>query len=87
MGKNNKLYKSDDGGMSFYELHSFSNSSYKIIWIEQSRANTNVIYAQQFQEQECDLENNRWWHKLVNDYLADHHSEIFRVFAQRNKCR
>src|SRR5262249_16047868 len=23
MGKNNKLYKSDDGGMSFYEFHSF----------------------------------------------------------------
>ncbi|MBX7142762.1 MAG: T9SS type A sorting domain-containing protein [Chitinophagales bacterium] len=49
MGKDNKLYKSDDGGMSFYEFHSFANSSNKIIWIEQSRANTDVMYVQQFQ--------------------------------------
>jgi photosystem II stability/assembly factor-like uncharacterized protein/PKD repeat protein len=49
MGKNNKLYKSDDGGMSFYEFHAFASSSNKIIWIEQSRANTDVMYVQQFQ--------------------------------------
>ena len=48
LGKDNKIYKSTNGGSSYGELHSFGNvTDNKIFWIEQSRANTNVIFAQQ----------------------------------------
>ncbi len=50
MGKENKLYKSNDGGSSFYNIYSFgTNSNQKVLWIEQSRVNTKVIYVQQMQ--------------------------------------
>lgn len=48
LGKDNKIYKSTNGGSSYGELFSFGTvAGNKIYWIEQSRANTNVMYAQQ----------------------------------------
>ncbi len=48
LGKDNKMYQSKNGGSNFDEFYSFGNvAGDKIFWIEQSRANTNVIYAQQ----------------------------------------
>ena len=48
LGKDNKIYKSINGGSSYGELFSFgTNTSAKVYWMEQSRANTNVMYAQQ----------------------------------------
>lgn len=50
MGKDNKLYKSTDGGSGFFVDHAFgSNSNQRILQIEQSRVNTLVMYAQQLQ--------------------------------------
>ncbi len=48
LGKENKIFKSTNGGSSFSELHAFGTvSTDNILWIEQSRSNTNVMYAQQ----------------------------------------
>lgn len=48
LGKDNKLFKSENGGSSFSELNSFGTTiSDKIYWIEQSRADKNVMFAQQ----------------------------------------
>ena len=48
LGKDNKIFKSKNGGSNFDVLYSFGSvTGDKIYWIEQSRANTNVIYAQQ----------------------------------------
>ena len=48
LGKENKIYKSTNGGSSFTELFSFgSNANDKVYWFEQSRANKNVLFAQQ----------------------------------------
>ncbi|MBK6481636.1 MAG: T9SS type A sorting domain-containing protein [Chitinophagaceae bacterium] len=50
MGKENKLYKSNDGGSSFYSIYSFgTNSNQRVLWIEQSRVNTQILYVQQLQ--------------------------------------
>ncbi|MGB3074278.1 MAG: T9SS type A sorting domain-containing protein [Chitinophagales bacterium] len=50
LGKENKLYKSTDGGSSFFTYHTFgTNVNQKILWIEQSRVNTNIMYAQHLQ--------------------------------------
>ncbi|MEO6168444.1 MAG: T9SS type A sorting domain-containing protein [Chitinophagales bacterium] len=50
MGKENKLYKSTDGGSSFFTYYTFgTNSGQRILWIEQSRVNTNIMYAQHLQ--------------------------------------
>lgn len=50
MGKDNKLYKSTDGGSGFFVDHTFgTNTSQRVFWIEQSRVNTNVMYVQQMQ--------------------------------------
>lgn len=48
MGKDNKIYKSLNGGGSFSELYAFgTNTNDEVLWIEQAHSNTNVIYAQQ----------------------------------------
>jgi photosystem II stability/assembly factor-like uncharacterized protein len=48
LGKDNKIYKSVNGGLSFSELYFFgSQTTDKVYWIEQSRANPEVMYAQQ----------------------------------------
>jgi len=48
LGKDNTILKSTNGGSSYSNLHTFgSNANDKIYWFEQSRANTNVMYAQQ----------------------------------------
>jgi photosystem II stability/assembly factor-like uncharacterized protein len=48
LGKDNKMYKSTNGGSSFGDFFTFGSAAGdKIYWIEQSRANTNVMYAQQ----------------------------------------
>ncbi len=48
LGKNNKIYKSTNGGSSYGVLYSFGTvATDKVYWIEQSRVNTNVLYAQQ----------------------------------------
>lgn len=48
MGKNNKILVSTNGGSSYTDLYSFgSNTNHNVYWIEQSRINTQVIYAQQ----------------------------------------
>lgn len=50
MGKDNKLFKSNDGGSSFYSIYSFgTNSNQRVLWIEQSRINTDILYVQQLQ--------------------------------------
>jgi photosystem II stability/assembly factor-like uncharacterized protein len=47
MGKNNQFYKSTDGGVNFAPIANVgSNSNNLVLWIEQSRVNTNVFYAQ-----------------------------------------
>ncbi|MBK9048348.1 MAG: hypothetical protein IPL74_17255 [Bacteroidetes bacterium] len=47
-GRDNKIYKSENGGSAFGEMHAFgTNINEKVYWIEQSRANTDVIFAQQ----------------------------------------
>ncbi len=48
LGKDNMIYKSTNGGSSFGEFFTFGTvTADKVYWIEQSRANTNVMYAQQ----------------------------------------
>ena len=48
LGKDNKIYKSTNGGSSFGEYYSFGSvTGDKVYWIEQSRANSDVIYARQ----------------------------------------
>lgn len=48
LGKDNRIYKSTNGGSSFGELYTFGTvSGNKIYWMEQSRVNTNLICAQQ----------------------------------------
>jgi photosystem II stability/assembly factor-like uncharacterized protein len=47
MGKNNQFYKSTDGGGSFAPIASVgASTSNLVLWIEQSRVNPNVFYAQ-----------------------------------------
>lgn len=47
MGKNNKFYKSTDGGGSFAPIASIgSGASNLVLWIEQSRVDPNIFYAQ-----------------------------------------
>jgi hypothetical protein len=47
LGNENKFYKSFDGGASFSQLYSFGSSANdKVLWIEQSKANANIFYAQ-----------------------------------------
>ncbi|MBK7970192.1 MAG: T9SS type A sorting domain-containing protein [Bacteroidetes bacterium] len=47
-GRDNKIYKSENGGSAFGEMHAFgTNINDKVYWIEQSRANTDVMFAQQ----------------------------------------
>ncbi len=48
MGKEHKIWKSTDGGSSFAELYTFgTNSSNKVLWVEQSRVNPDVLYCTQ----------------------------------------
>lgn len=47
MGKNNQFYKSTDGGGSFAPIASVgTNSNNLVLWVEQSRVNPNIFYAQ-----------------------------------------
>lgn len=48
MGKDHKIWKSTDGASSFTELHTFgTNANNKILWVEQSRVDPQVIYCTQ----------------------------------------
>jgi len=48
LGKDNKIYKSVNGGQSWNEHYAFgANANSKVIWIEQSYADANVLFAQQ----------------------------------------
>ncbi len=48
LGKDNSIFRSTTGGGSFEPYYSFgSNTSDKVYWIEQSRVNTDVFFAQQ----------------------------------------
>ena len=47
MGKDNSLYKSIDGGGSFMPLYTFTtNTNNKVLWIEQSFSNPDILYVQ-----------------------------------------
>jgi len=47
MGKNNQFFKSTDGGSSFAPIADVgTNTNNLVLWIEQSRVNPNVFYAQ-----------------------------------------
>ncbi|MFM7769649.1 MAG: hypothetical protein ACKO8Q_03755, partial [Bacteroidota bacterium] len=48
LGRDNKIYKSINGGQSWNEQFAFgTNTNSKVIWIEQSYSDPNVLYAQQ----------------------------------------
>lgn len=48
MGRDNIIWKSTDGGGGFTPLHEFgTNANNKVLWVEQSRVNTNIIYCTQ----------------------------------------
>lgn len=48
MGRDNIFYKSTDGASSFSPLYTFgTNASNKVLWVEQSRVNPNIIYCTQ----------------------------------------
>jgi photosystem II stability/assembly factor-like uncharacterized protein len=48
LGKENSIYRSSNGGGSFSLLHSFgANADNSVLWIEQSYANPEYIYAHQ----------------------------------------
>jgi PKD repeat protein len=48
LGRENKIYKSINGGQSWNEHFAFgTNTNSKVIWIEQSYADANVLFAQQ----------------------------------------
>jgi photosystem II stability/assembly factor-like uncharacterized protein len=48
LGKDNKIYKSINGGQSWNEHYAFgANVNSKVIWIEQSYSDANVLFAQQ----------------------------------------
>jgi photosystem II stability/assembly factor-like uncharacterized protein len=46
MGADNKLFISTSGGNSFAELYDFGNQITRVLWIEQSHANSSVFYVQ-----------------------------------------
>ncbi len=46
MGRDNKLYISTSGGSSFAELYDFGSQVTRVLWIEQSHANSSVFYVQ-----------------------------------------
>lgn len=47
LGNENKFYKSYDGGSSFSLLYSFgANTNDRVLWIEQSKSNPQIMYAQ-----------------------------------------
>jgi photosystem II stability/assembly factor-like uncharacterized protein len=47
MGRDNTLFKSTDGGGSFSPLYTFTtNPNNKVLWIEQSFSNPDIIYVQ-----------------------------------------
>ena len=47
MGRDNTLFKSTDGGGSFSPLYSFTtNPNNKVLWIEQSFSNPDILYVQ-----------------------------------------
>ncbi|MFM2136526.1 MAG: hypothetical protein RL021_1926 [Bacteroidota bacterium] len=48
VGKDNSILKSTTAGRTFFPLHAFgSNTGDKVYWIEQSRVNKNILFAQQ----------------------------------------
>ena len=48
MGKDHKIYKSTDGGSSFSPIYTFgTNANNKVLWVEQSRVNPNILYCTQ----------------------------------------
>lgn len=50
LGRDNKIYKSIDGGSSYTEIHAFgTNADHKVLWIEQSYVNHDVFYLHQAQ--------------------------------------
>lgn len=50
MGRQNKLYRSENGGGSWAEFHAFgSNANNRVLWIEQSYADHKVMVVQQVQ--------------------------------------
>lgn len=66
MGKENKFYKSTDGGTSFGPIAALnSNADNLVLWIEQSRANPNVFFAQvvvgNFSQLKKSIDNGITW--------------------------
>ncbi|MBL7963479.1 MAG: choice-of-anchor J domain-containing protein [Flavobacteriales bacterium] len=50
MGRDNKLYRSENGGGSWSMLHTFgTNVSHRVLWFEQSYADPQVMVVQQVQ--------------------------------------
>jgi photosystem II stability/assembly factor-like uncharacterized protein len=48
LGKDNKLYRSTNGGSSFGEFYAFgTNTANSVLWMEQSYANYNIMYVHQ----------------------------------------
>lgn len=69
-GKDNKLFRSTDGGSSFSEVHAFgSNPNDQVLWIEQSYADPQVFVVQQEQGSSSKLwrtvDDGGYWYQLT----------------------
>ena len=50
LGKDNQFWKSTDGGVNFTAMQSFGSSTSKVLEIEQSRSQPNIMYCSVFNE-------------------------------------